>query len=122
MPRKKTSYVKTSVDKDKIKSTYEEFIEKLSPEEKIKFDEEYRELLLSELILAAMAEDEVSVRDLAQRAQVSPTIIQAMRSGSKDNYSMATFYKILKSLGYNQFMVGKNGHFINIDFAQFRKK
>lgn len=63
------------------KSTYEEFIEKLSPEEKIKFDEGYRDLLLSELILAAIAEDEISVRDLAQRAGISPTIVQSMRSG-----------------------------------------
>lgn len=106
----------------KIKSTYDEYVESLSPQKKKEFDEGYKELLLSELILAAMAKDAISVRELAKMADVSPTIIQTMRSGSKSNYSLETFYKILKSLGYNQFMVGRNGQFINIDFSQLYKK
>jgi hypothetical protein len=106
----------------KTKTTYERFMEKLSPKEKKEFDESYRELLLSELLLAIMEQDEVSVRELAKMAKVSPTIVQAMRSGTRKNYSLETFYKILKSLGFNQFMVGRNGHFTPIDFSHLSKK
>lgn len=118
MNRKKTNQKKVK----STQSTFDEFVESLSPKEKKEFDEGYKDLLLSEIVLAAMVKDEVSVRELAKMAGVSPTIIQAMRSGSKNNYSLETFYKILKSLGYNQFMVGRDGQFINIDFSQFNKK
>lgn len=104
-----------------IKSTYDKFVEGLSAQEKREFQQEYRELVLSELILAAMAQDEVSVRELAKLADVSPTIVQAMRSGKRNNYSIETFYKVLKSLGFNQFKVGRDGHFINIDLSQLSK-
>ncbi len=67
----------------KINSTVDELIESLSPEERKQYDEEYRELLLSELILAAMAKDNVSVKKLAKMAEVTPTIVQTMRSGTK---------------------------------------
>ena len=43
-----------------------------------------------------MAKDNVSVRKLAKIAGVSPTIIQAMRSGTKKDFSMQSFFKILK--------------------------
>lgn len=113
---------KTKSTVKKTKSTYEKFLEKLSPKEKKEFDEGYRELLLSELLLAIMEQDEVSVRELAKMAKVSPTIVQAMRSGTRTNYSLDTFYKILKSLGFNQFMVGRNGQFTSIDFSHLNKK
>ena len=113
---------RNSIKNYQEKSTFDEFVESLNPQEKKEFDEGYKELLLSELILAAMAKDEVSVRELAKMADVSPTIIQTMRSGSKNNYSLDTFYKILKSLGYNQFMVGRDGQFININLSQLNKK
>ena len=44
----------------KTKSTLEKFLESLSPEERKQYDEEYKELLLSELILAAMEKDNIS--------------------------------------------------------------
>ena len=40
----------------KQKSKFDQFIEKLSSEEKKEFDQEYKNLLLSELILEAMAQ------------------------------------------------------------------
>ncbi len=70
----------------KTKSTVDKFVESLSPKEKKSFDAEYKELLLSEMILAAMEEDHVSVRRLAKLAGVSPTIIQSMRSGVKKRF------------------------------------
>jgi len=63
----------------KTKSTVDELIESLSPAEREKFDEEYKELLLSELILAAMAKDSISVKNLAKMAGISPTIIQTQK-------------------------------------------
>lgn len=73
----------TTHQHDNLKSTYDEFLESLSPSELKKFEEEKREFALSELILALMEEDEVSVRKLAKIAGVSPTVVQAMRSGTK---------------------------------------
>jgi hypothetical protein len=50
------------------KSTVDTFVDSLNPKELKQFNEEYKELLLSELLLAAMQQDEVSVRKLAKMA------------------------------------------------------
>jgi DNA-binding Xre family transcriptional regulator len=84
--------------KKKAKSTYEEFIE--DDEQKDLLDKEYKELLLSELLIAAMGHDHISVRKLAAAAGVSPTIIQGLRSGSKTNITIDTLSKILDAVGY----------------------
>jgi len=46
------------------------------------FDEGYKELLLSELVLASMAKDTKSVRQLAGELGLSKTVIQNLRSGT----------------------------------------
>lgn len=84
--------------KRKAKSTYEEFIE--DDEQKNLLDKEYKELLLSELLIVAMEHDHISVRKLASAAGVSPTIIQGLRSGSRANITVDTLSKILDALGY----------------------
>src|ERR1700730_6063492 len=84
--------------KKKAKSTYEEFIE--DDEQKALLDKEYKELLLSELLLAAMEHDHISVRKLAAAAGVSPTIIQGLKSGSKTNITIDTLSRILDAVGY----------------------
>ena len=106
----------------KIKSTFDKFIESLSPQERKKYDEEYREFILSELILAAMAKDNISVRKLAKMAGVSPTIVQAMRSGSRKDFSMQSFFKILKGLGSKGFMIELHGHYIPLDVPVASRK
>lgn len=98
-----------------IKSTMDKFDESLSPSERKKLNEEYQELLLSELILAAMQKDNISVRKLAKMAGLSPTVVQAMRSGTKKDFSMQSFFKILKGIGCKNFMVELNGHYISLD-------
>jgi len=80
-------------------STYEEFIR--DPEQKKLLESEYQELLLSELFLALMDEDQISVRRLAKAAGVSPTIIQELRAGKKDNLTLNTFSRLVESLGYS---------------------
>lgn len=106
----------------KIESTFERFIESLSPEERKQYDAEYREFLLSELILAAMAKDNVSVRKLAKMAGVSPTIVQAMRSGTKTDFSMQSFFKILRGLGSKRLMVELHGQYIPLEIPAANKK
>ena len=101
----------------KIKSTSEEFIESLSKKEKEKFFEEYRELLLSELLLALMEKDDLSVRKLAKMAGVSPTVVQAMRSGVKKDFTLTSFFKILKGLGCKKLVAEINGEMIPLSLS-----
>lgn len=87
-----------SKSRKKTKSTVERFLEK--PEQRKLFEEEHKEFLLSELIIALMEEDHLSVRKLAEAAGVSPTVIQALRSGKKDNLTLTTIACIAHALGY----------------------
>lgn len=105
----------------KIKSTYDEFVVALTPQQKKEFDEEYKDLLLSEMILAAMQKDEISVRKLAKLAGVSPTIIQGMRSGKRKNVSAQSFFKILRGLGCT-LTIERGGHHFPIDLSGFDKR
>ena len=50
----------------KIKSTYDQFLDSLNVKEKKEYDKELKEFLISELILAAMEADDISVRELAR--------------------------------------------------------
>ena len=84
--------------KKKSKSTYETFIE--NETQKVLIDQEYKELLLSELLIAAMEHDHISVRKLASAAGVSPTIIQGLKTGSKTNITIDTLSRILDAVGY----------------------
>ena len=106
----------------KIKSTSDRFVESLRPRERKKFFEEYQELLLSELLLATMEKDEISVRKLAKLAKVSPTIVQAMGSGTKKDFSMTSFFKILRGLGCKRFIVELKGQFIPLDISRSTRK
>ena len=83
------------MNRKKQRSTYDEFIESMTPKQKKEFEEEYRDLLISEMILAAMEEDSISVRALAKEAGVSPTIIQGVRSGKREHVSLKSIIKIL---------------------------
>ena len=92
--------------KKKAKSTYEEFIE--DEEQKALLDKEYKELLLFELLIAAMEHDHISVIKLASAAGVSPTIIQGLKSGSKTNITIGTLSRILDAVGYQIIFTPKN--------------
>ena len=83
-----------------MKSTFDEFITN-NPKQKEKFEKEYEDFLLSEFIIEKMEEENISVRALAKKASVSPTVIQKLRS-SKDaeKITYSTFTAVIKSLGY----------------------
>ena len=83
-----------------MKTTFEQFITD-DPEQKTLFDQEYNEFLLSEFILEKMEEEKLSVRALAKKASVSPTVIQKMRKCETQNkISFGTFLSVIRSLGY----------------------
>ena len=79
------------------KSTYEKEME--NPKFRKLFEKEYSELVLSELILAMMAEDNVSVRKLAKQIGVAPSVAQSVRSGKHKNMTLKTFIKMIAALG-----------------------
>jgi len=81
-----------------MKSTYEEFIS--DPIRKAEFDKEYNEFLLSEFILEEMEKENISVRALAKKAGVSPTIIQKIRSKNASRINFRTFTNVIHTLGY----------------------
>lgn len=54
----------------KVQSSYEEHLKGMTRARKKKFDEGYRDLLLSELLIAIMQEDDLSVRELARSAGI----------------------------------------------------
>jgi transcriptional regulator with XRE-family HTH domain len=93
---------------EKTLSTYDEHIQSLSPKELKDYKKGYQEFLLSELVIAAMQEDDVSVRALAKAAGISPTIVQEVRAGKRKNLSLQSFFKILDALGYS-FVLEKPG-------------
>jgi len=104
----------------KIESTYDEFIKSLTPQQKKDFEKEYKDLLLSELLIAIMEEDEISVRKLAKAAGISPTVIQGLRSGSKKNITMNNFLKILKVLGCS-LIIERKGRRVPMNLVDIEK-
>ena len=68
------------------------------------FKESYKKLLFSELLIALMDNDEKSVRGLAEEAELSPTIIQGLRSGKQHDIRMSNFVKIVHAFGYKVFI------------------
>jgi|SRR5579862_136746 len=93
--------------KKKIKSTYDKFSE--DKKQKRLLNREYRDLVISELLLAAMEEDHISVRKLASQADVSPTIIQNLKSGKKTNITIETLSRILDVIDYQIILAPKKG-------------
>ena len=64
-----------------------------------KFEDEYKEFLLSEVITALMKQNGISVRKLAKEINISPTVIQDIRSGKRASITLVNADKILKKLG-----------------------
>ncbi len=117
---KKEIIMDKKLKEQKVRSTFDEFVGQLTPQEKRAFDEEYRELVLSELLIAAMLKDSISVRKLAEAAGVSPTVIQGIRSGTRKNISVQSLFKVLDVLGYH-LVAEKNGSRLPIDISAARK-
>jgi len=82
-----------------MESTFDKFINS-NPERKAKFEKEYNDFLLSEFVLEKMESENISVRKLAKKAGVSPTIIQKIRTKNAERINFRTFTSVLHTLGY----------------------
>ena len=47
-----------------------------------------------------MTEKNISIRELAKQANVSPTVIQKLRSKDAEKVTLTTFTSVLRCLGY----------------------
>lgn len=79
-------------------STYERLMQ--NPEFREGFEEEYKEFILSELMLALMDGDDISVRKLAKIAGLSPATIQKIRSGKQKDMRVKNFARLVNELGF----------------------
>lgn len=87
------------------------------------FKESYKELLFSELLIALMENDEKSVRALAEETNLSPTIIQGLRSGKQLDIRMSNFLKLAHAFGFKVFMEkGKDRISFEEDMTSKNKK
>src|SRR3989338_7948555 len=75
------------------------------------FKESYKKLLFSELLIALMEDDEKTVRKLADDAELSPTIIQDLRSGKQHDIRMSNFVSIAHAFGYKIYIERGNDRF-----------
>jgi hypothetical protein len=64
------------------------------------FEKESAALEVSEFIAEQMARQAISVRALAARASVSPTIVQGIKSGTRRNIEYTTLKALIVALGY----------------------
>jgi hypothetical protein len=113
--------IMTKVIKKKVKSTFERIMEAKTPAQRKKYEEGHRDFLLSEMILAAMEEDNITVRKLAKLANVSPTIVQDMKSGAKTSFNTNSLFKVLQGLGYDV-LLERNGTVTSLGLTQNHKK
>jgi len=97
-----------------VKSEYDREME--NPKFRKLFEREYGELLLSELILAMMDEDKLSVRKLAKEIGIAPSVLQSVRSGTHSNLTLRNFIKLISALG-GEVTVKKGKEYIPIRLA-----
>ena len=64
------------------------------------YEQSYKELLFSELLISIMDADDKSVRALAKEAQLSPSVIQDLRSGKQKDIKVSNLINIAKAFGY----------------------
>ena len=111
--------VNTMTKPKKTLSTFES--EMKNPRFKKAFEKQYKEFLLSELLIAIMEEDEISVRDLAKEVGISPTVIQKLRTGKQEDLKISNFVNIVQVCGY-KVILEKNDERIEIEDVKERNK
>jgi len=86
-------------------STFDKMMQ--DPKRKKKYEEGYREFLLSELLIDLMNDEEVSVRKLAKEAGLSTAVVQGIRSGERKNVTLNSVGSIFHAMGWK--LVAKKG-------------
>lgn len=87
-------------------STFDKLMQ--DPKWKADFEKGYEKFLISEFLIEAMEENNISVRKLAEKSGVSPIMIQNLRSGKSSNISLNTLTPILSVLHYKLEFVKDN--------------
>jgi DNA-binding Xre family transcriptional regulator len=64
------------------------------------FEKGYKALLFSELMISVMDGDDISVRNLAEEAGISPSVIQNLRSGKQHDIKVSNLIKIAHVFGF----------------------
>lgn len=95
----------------KTKSTFERVMS--DPKQKKAFEKEYANFLLSELLLDAMAQQDISVRALSKASGISTSVIQNLRAMQPVNITLKTLNALLSSLGY-ELVARKGRHCVNL--------
>ena len=75
------------------------------PEYQKDYGKEFSELAISELMLAIMADDQKSVRKLAELTGLSANAIQNLKSGKAKDVKLKNFMSILAACGYHMELV-----------------
>ena len=103
----------------KTMSTYER--EMKNARFKKAFDKSYKKFLLSELLIAIMEKDEISVRELAKEIDLSPTVIQNLRSGKQKDLKVSNFVNLAQFCGY-KVILEKDNERIEIEDVRQKNK
>lgn len=111
--------VNTMKKHKKAPSTFEREMKK--PRFKREFEKSYKEFILSELLIAFMENDEISVRNLAKEIGLSPTIIQNIRSGKQADLKVSNFVSIAQFCGY-KVILEKDDERIEVEEKIIKKK
>lgn len=81
----------------KVESSYDQFMK--DPNWRQRFEEQYGQFLLSEIILGLMEQEKITVRSLARLVGVSPTVINGLRTGTRTNLTFKNFLCLASALG-----------------------
>src|ERR1700680_226890 len=65
------------------------------------FEIGYKKLLFSELMIALMENDDVSIRKLAKEAGIASSVIQKLRSGEQTDIKVSNLIKIAHVFHYS---------------------
>lgn len=78
------------------------------------FEEGYKKLLFSELMISIMEGDDISIRDLAKEAGLSKSVIQNLRSGKQNDIKVSNLIKIAHAFGY-ELILQKGNNRLTLD-------
>ena len=89
----------------KLRTTFDQWMD--DPQIKEHFNKDYKDFVLSEIILALMENDSKSVRELAKEVGLSPTVIQNLKSGKQEDMKIRNFVNIAHACGYHLMLVNE---------------
>ena len=87
----------------KLTTTFDKWMK--NPTIKKAYEEGHEGFVLSELIKSLMENDHKSVRGLAKKIGLSPTVIQDIRSGKQEDMKVKNFISIAHACGYHLLLV-----------------